>query len=262
MAAALLAVTLAGFGTAVAIGSMPVKEGRAPMEPDHAKAAVEKAAPDPEEKAVRDYVAELRAAVKNPADDKSVNRLVIDPRWRPAVTWAERHGEDALAMELYRDYFGPTYFDNKGGTPLIWAARWNHLEGIKILLDRKVAVNAQDRDGRSALHEAIQWGLQFTPLLLDHGADVNAQDNEGRTALMLAAEGGRLDVAKALLAEGANVRLKDKKGKAALDLVKTRVLFTTARFRSHEAEMEYMAQLERDAKALRILLERASGATP
>jgi len=65
-----------------------------------------------------------------------------------------------------------------------------------------------------------------------------------------------------LLAEGANVRLKDKKGKTALDLVKTGVLFSTARFRSDEAEKEYQAQLERDAKTLRVLLERASGAIP
>jgi len=264
MTAVLLAVTLAGVGTAVAVGSMPAKEARAPMDPNQAKAApksVEEAAPDAEEKAVRDYVAELRAAVKNPADDKHIYRLVIDPRWRTAVHWAERRGEDALAVELYRDYCGPNNPD-KGGTALTGAVGWNDQEGAKILLDRKVDVNAQDRDGRSALHQATRWGVEITRLLLDHGANVNAHDNDGRTALMLAAEGGRLDVAKALLAEGANVRLKDKKGKTALDLVKTGVLFTTARFRSDEAEKEYKAQLDLDAKALRVLLERAGGATP
>jgi RNA polymerase sigma factor (sigma-70 family) len=265
MTAVLLAVTLAGVGTAVAVGSMPAKEVRAPMETEHAKAApapkaVEEAAPDAEEKAVRDYVAELRAAVKNPADDKHVYRMVIDPRFRTSVNWAERRGEVALAAELYRDYYGPNN-PYKGGTALTWAAWWNDQEGVKILLDRKVDVNARESDGASALHEATRWGVEMTRMLLDHGADVNAHDNEGRTPLMLAAEGGRLDVAKALLAEGANVRLKDKKGKTALDLVKPGVLLF-GRFRSDEAEKEYQAQLERDAKTLRVLLERAGGAMP
>ncbi len=170
MTAALLAVTLAGFGTAVAIGSMPVKEGRAPMEPDHAKAAVEKAAPDAEEKAVREYVAELRAAVKNPADDKHVYRLVIDPRFQKSVHWAERHGDDALASELYRDYYGPNNPDI-GGTALTWAAYMNDQEGVKILLGRKLDVNARDGEGQTALHHAIRWGVELTRLLLDAGAE-------------------------------------------------------------------------------------------
>jgi RNA polymerase sigma factor (sigma-70 family) len=262
LTAVLLAVTLAGVGATVAVGSMPGKEVRAPMDPDHvtgapAPKAVVEAPPDAEEKAVRDYVAELRAAVKNPTDDHHVYRLVIETRFLKSVHWAERRGEDALASELYRDYYGPNNPD-KGGTALTWAAWMNDQAGVKILLDRKVDVNARDSEGRTALHQAIRWGVQFTRLLLDHGANVNARDNDGRTELMLAAEGGRLDVAKALLAEGANVRLKDKKGKTALDLVRPGVL-PLGPFRSQEAEKEYQAQLDRDAKALRVLLERAGG---
>jgi uncharacterized protein len=195
--------------------------------------------------------------VKNPTDDHHVYRLVIETRFLKSVHWAERRGEDALASELYRDYYGPNNPD-KGGTALTWAAWMNDQAGVKILLDRKVDVNARDSEGRTALHQAIRWGVQFTRLLLDHGANVNARDNDGRTELMLAAEGGRLDVAKALLAEGANVRLKDKKGKTALDLVRPGVL-PLGPFRSQEAEKEYQAQLDRDAKALRVLLERAGG---
>jgi RNA polymerase sigma factor (sigma-70 family) len=262
MTAVLLAVTLAGVGTAVAVGSMPGKEVRAPMDPNHVKAApvpkaAEEAALDADKKAIRDYVAELRAAVKNPTDDHHVYRLVIDPRFRKAAHWAERRGEDALAAEFYRDYCGPNNPD-KGGTSLTWAAWMNDQEGVKILLDRKVDVNAQDRNGRSALHEASRWGVELTRLLLDNGADVNARDNDERTALMFAAEGGRLDVAKALLAEGANVRLKDKKGGTALDLVKPGI----PPLGLDEVEKEYLEQLDRDAKALRVLLERAGGAMP
>ncbi len=297
--AVLLVVALAGAGAAVAWAATPGKEGRAPMNPDSTQAAsgdkAPEAAPDPDEKAVREYVAELRAAVKNPSDGQAVYRAVIDPRFRNAVTWAAKHDEDALVVELIRDYCGPDKPD-KGGTALTWAARLNYPEVVKILLDHGVKVNAADAEGRTALHEAIRWGLETvrpllekgadvnartkageTPLmaaaagnqpggcqpevvrlLLDKKADVNACDDDGRTPLMFAAENGRLENAKLLLAEGADVRRKDKKGETALDLVKPGNNFLPGRV-TEEILKEHAAQAKQDAEALRRILERASG---
>ena len=293
--AMLLMAVLAGAGAAVAFGSMPHKQGRAPMNPNSTQAAKddkapEQTPPDPDEKAVRDYVAELRAAVKNPTDDHHVYRLVIQPTFRKAVHWAARHGEDALVAELIRDYCGPNNPD-KGGTSLTWAAWFNDAEAVKILLDRGVKVNGADAEGRTALHEAARWGPELTKLLLDKGADVNARtksgdtplmvaaegdqpdvvrlllgkgadvnahDDDGRTALMRAAEHGRLANAKALLAEGADVRRKDKQGKTALDLVAPANDFLPGLV-TEERLKEYKAQTARDAQALRELLERAGG---
>ena len=295
MTAVLLVVALAGAATAVALGAAPGKERRAPMNPDSPQAArpdkaPEPAPPDPDEQAVRDYVAELRAAVKHPTDDHHVYRLVIQPTFRKAVHWAARHGDDALVAELIRDYCGPNNPD-KGGTSLTWAAWFNDAEAVKILLDRGVKVNAGDAEGRTPLHEAVRWGPELTQLLLDKGADVNAvtksgdtplmlaagadqpetvrlllaagadvnaHDDDGRTALMFAAEHGRLEHAKRLLSEGADVRRKDKKGETALDLVKPANdylpgLVTEERLKQDEA------QAKQDAEGLRQLLERAGG---
>ena len=153
--AVVLAVALAG--AAVAWAATPGKEGRAPMNPDSTQAAsgdkAPDATPDPDEKAVREYVAEPRATVKNPGDDHAVYRLVIDPRFRNAVTWAAKHDEEALVVELIRDYCGPNNPD-EGGTALTWAAWLNYPEVVKILLDHGVKVNAADAEGRTALHES------------------------------------------------------------------------------------------------------------
>jgi serine/threonine-protein phosphatase 6 regulatory ankyrin repeat subunit B len=53
-------------------------------------------------------------------------------------------------------------------------------------------------------------------LLLKRGAEVNAQDRDGWTALMEASAKGRADVVRRLLAYGADVRIKNKNGWTAL----------------------------------------------
>jgi ankyrin repeat protein len=60
-------------------------------------------------------------------------------------------------------------------------------------------------------------------LLIDQRADVNAQDSAGRTALMLVAEegigatsGNQADIARLLLSNGANVNVRDNNGDTAL----------------------------------------------
>ena len=222
--AVVLAVALAG--AAVAWAATPGKEGRAPMNPDSTQAAsgdkAPDASPDPEEKAVREYVAELRATVKNPSDDHAVYRLVIDARFRNAVTWAAKHDEEALVVELIRDYCGPNNPD-KGGTALTWAAWLNYPEVVKVLLDRGAKVNAADAEGRTALHEAVGWGLETVRPLVDKGADVNARTKSGETPLMGAAAGNQPggaqpEVVRLLLDKKADVNARDDDGPDAPDV--------------------------------------------
>ncbi|HVS38874.1 MAG TPA: sigma-70 family RNA polymerase sigma factor [Gemmataceae bacterium] len=299
--AVVLMVALAGAGAAVAWAATSGKEGRAPMNPHATAAPQPDKAPetpaDADELAIRDYIAELRATVKNPSDDHAVYRIVIDRRFHKAVTWAARHGEDALVVELIQDYYGPGNPD-RGGTALTWAAWLNDAETVQILLDRGAKVDAADAGGRTALHMAVDWGAGITKLLVDKGADVNvrthagetplmfasagnqpegcqpevvrmlldkkadvnARDDAGRTPLMYAAENGRLENAKLLLSEGADVRLKDKKGKTALDLVKPADNFLKWTGAWTEKGLKAAtARAEQDAEALRALLKRAGG---
>jgi RNA polymerase sigma factor (sigma-70 family) len=227
--AVLLLVALAAAGAAVAYGLTPGKEARAPTNPDPVQTAkddkvAEQTPPDPEEKAIRAYVAELRATVKNPSDDHTVYRLVIDPLFYKAVHWAARRGDDPLVVELIRDYYGPNNPD-RGGTSLTWAAWINDAEAVRILLDRGVSLTGTDDEGRTALHLAAGWGPRMTKLLLDKGADVNARTKAGETPLMLAAAvdpvilesaADQAATVRLFLDKKAEVNLQDDAGRPAL----------------------------------------------
>ncbi len=73
-----------------------------------------------------------------------------------------------------------------------------------------VAVNIQDKDGRTYLMEAAERGhLYVVNELTNSGAKLDIQDNSGQTALMMAAAKGRVSVVRALLEKGANISLTD-----------------------------------------------------
>jgi ankyrin repeat protein len=60
--------------------------------------------------------------------------------------------------------------------------------------------------------------LKAVSALLEAGADVNAQDKDGKTALMYAAFHSSPKIIAALLKNGADVMLKDSAGRMALDI--------------------------------------------
>jgi ankyrin repeat protein len=248
-----------------------------------------KAESDDEEKAVRAYVEELRAAAK--VGGQQIYNVAIRPMYYKSVRWAARKGEDKLVMELYRLYRGLPENAEPGGTALTWAAAHNDAETVKILLDRGLDVNAADDQGRTALHRAIFWGPHNVAVLLEKGAkvnvktkdgetplmlaaqaafpetvtallerkaEVNARDAEDRTALMYAAKAGRLANARALLGHGANVHLKDKAGRTALAQVQApNLLFDRPGLLTKGAAQKLEEQAVRDEKELRALLQSA-----
>lgn len=64
----------------------------------------------------------------------------------------------------------------------------------------RVAIDARDRDGATALMHAARAGrARLAALLIDQGADTEAADDAGHTALILAAQGGHTDVVRVLL---------------------------------------------------------------
>ena len=109
-----------------------------------------------------------------------------------------------------------------GGEPALHAAATiaeDDPQGVRLLLERRVAVNARDAQGRSALQLAAGEGhALIVGALLAAGADPNQTDDHGRTALMEAAAVGAGDVAAALLEAGADVRARDGRGQDALAL--------------------------------------------
>lgn len=90
-----------------------------------------------------------------------------------------------------------------GGQPALLAAAGGEEDdpaGVALLLKQKARVDARDRRGRSALHEAASAGhLDIATTLLNAGADASARDEEGRTPFLEAARGGHRAVLEKLL---------------------------------------------------------------
>jgi ankyrin repeat protein len=86
-----------------------------------------------------------------------------------------------------------------------------------MLLDAGADVNAADKEGATALHQAAQRrSPEPVRMLLEAGADVNAADKDGATPLYKAALNGNGNAVRLLLDAGANVHLTSSLGWTAL----------------------------------------------
>jgi ankyrin repeat protein len=77
--------------------------------------------------------------------------------------------------------------DAEGNTPLLVAMKSNAaIDIIRIILDRRANVNAQNKEGESALHLAVRNNQSdIGTLLLDSGADIFLVNARGETPLFL-----------------------------------------------------------------------------
>jgi ankyrin repeat protein len=71
-----------------------------------------------------------------------------------------------------------------------YATEAQMIEGLQVLLDRHVDVNAANDNGQTALHFAALSSDTAVKLLAAHGARLDVKDKQGRTALDFASGGG------------------------------------------------------------------------
>src|SRR5580698_8855310 len=75
--------------------------------------------------------------------------------------------------------------DDRGITPLMYAAEIGSPDAMRLLIDGGADVNAQNSFGSTPLMWSVSDPAKVR-LLLDHGAEVNTAAKSGRTALIIA----------------------------------------------------------------------------
>jgi ankyrin repeat protein len=171
---------------------------------------------------------------------------------------------------------GQTPFDREGPadggqlTALVYAARTNDLESVKILLAAGADVNQTTGYGWSPLLVATQnRHYKLAAYLLDHGADPDLANNGGWTPLYLATDNRNiengdypvrkadlehLDFIKLLLDKGTDVNARVK------DSTETRTVFTNQWLDERGATAFLRASQSSDLALMKLLL--AHGADP
>jgi uncharacterized protein len=171
--------------------------------------------------AERVRVAVAQRLIDRGADVNLTGRSGISP-----VAAAAYAGSDAIVEMLLAHGADERAPDETGKPPIVYAAARAKLDIVKRLLARNIDVNARYANDLTLLmwaagaDEKVSEAdeLKVLTYLLDVGAHIDDRDARGRTALMIAAEGGRAEVADLLLARGADPSLKDNVGKRAADL--------------------------------------------
>ena len=126
-----------------------------------------------------------------------------------------------------------------GTTALEWAAHWNDVDAVKLLLSSGADPKVANRYGVTPLSEAAAAGnAAIIEMLLQAGADPKTVTTaDGETVLMIAARTGDVEAVKVLLARGADANAKES-------------------YRGQTALM--WAAAERHADVVKLLLERGA----
>ena len=146
---------------------------------------------------------------------------------------AAAEGQEVVVQQLLENGAELESKDNRGRTPLLWAAVKGREAVVKLLLSRSdVVADSQDKDGRTPLSWAASGGNEAVIKLLLSRSDVIADspNKDGRTPLSYAASGGNEAVIKLLLSRSDVIAdSPDKDGRTPL---------------SYAAEWGYVAVVE------------------
>ena len=137
---------------------------------------------------------------------------------------AAKNGDNKQLMGLIDSGADVNSGDLAGNTPLICAAKYGHIECVRILLKKGASINSQCAIKRC---NPLMWAAdnghtEIVKVLIDNGATLNAKDIYGWTALMKAVSGGHVDIVQALVENRANVNVKNNGGVTALFMAEQR----------------------------------------
>ncbi len=109
--------------------------------------------------------------------------------WTPLL-FACLNGELGMAKELLRRGADPFAVTGEGCNALMCAAWKGHIDCVRLMLDLGLPINAQDKQGRTALFHAGLYDVTRTAdvsrvmirYLIEQGADHLIKNGEGKTA--------------------------------------------------------------------------------
>lgn len=112
-----------------------------------------------------------------------------------------------------------------GKTPIFYAVQNNHLEMVKLLMEKGAKINVRDDEGRGPLTmAAIKGNDAMVKAMIEAGGDIDSKGKEGMTALMIYADKkDGLPMVKYLVEKGADVNAKNERmwDKYAIDISAT-----------------------------------------
>ena len=160
--------------------------------------------------------------------DGGVNANSRDKRNWTALHSACYYGRLEIAKVLLDHSSITKSEDDQGETPLHQLSQGHYKSKeasvlvAQLLLRRGVDVNVRDKDRRTPLHVASNYGeLEIVRLLLDHDADANAKDADGESPLHSVSSSthkpqDNVHTARLLLGRGGNVNARSKKQRTPL----------------------------------------------
>ncbi|RVE73857.1 hypothetical protein OJAV_G00035650 [Oryzias javanicus] len=124
-----------------------------------------------------------------------------------------------VAARLSKDGSLLSRQDERGFTPLMWAAAFGEKAVVDFLLEKGADPKAIARERESALTLASSGGyVDIVESLLRHGVDINTYDWNGGTPLLYAVRGNHIKCVEALLAKGADMTIESDSGYSPMAL--------------------------------------------
>ncbi|TRY81747.1 hypothetical protein DNTS_031660 [Danionella cerebrum] len=118
-----------------------------------------------------------------------------------------------MEIHLSKDCSLLNSLDERGCTPLMWAAAFGEILMVERLLEKGADPRTLARERESALSLACAGGfVEIVNILLEHGVDIDSYDWNGGTPLLYAVRGNHLKCVEALLRSGADITFEADSG--------------------------------------------------
>ncbi|CAH2293429.1 DNA-binding RFXANK isoform X1 [Pelobates cultripes] len=160
-----------------------------------------------------------------PSNDLNNGKEVSPVRPRPEIHPLSVHqlaaqGElSQLKDYLQKDETLLNRQDERGFTPLMWAAAFGEIETIQHLLDMGADPHILAKERESALSLASTGGYSdIVTLLLKKEVDINIYDWNGGTPLLYAVRGNHVKCVEVLIEHGADITMEADSGYTPMDL--------------------------------------------